>query len=87
MRRILTVLFSAILYGTDERTEVEQFGEDKLSLFQDTIGVAQIGLLSHDTFGRLRALLNREPFRECFWAWIKLMIAISGDGKTIRGEL
>lgn len=90
LRTILTISFIATLCGADEWTEVEQFGKDKIRLFQDTFGVAQNGIPSHDTFGRFYALLKPAPFRECFMAWVKSMVKIVGqisiDGKTMRGS-
>ena len=63
LRTILTIAFVATICGADEWTEIEQFGKDKLRLFQDTFGVAQRGVPSHDTFGRFFAILQPEAFQ------------------------
>ena len=90
LRTILTIAFVATICGADEWTEIEEFGKDKLRLFQDTFGVAQRGVPSHDTFGRFFAILEPKAFQECFLAWIKSMTDIAGqiavDGKTMRGS-
>lgn len=90
LRTILTIAFVATICGADEWTEIEQFGKDKLSLFQNTFGVAQRGVPSHDTFGRFFAILQPSAFQACFLSWIKSITAIVGqiaiDGKTMRGS-
>jgi predicted transposase YbfD/YdcC len=90
LRTILTISFVATICGADEWTEIEQFGKEKLRLFQDTFGVAQRGVPSHDTFGRLFAILEPKAFQECFLAWVKSITDIGGqisiDGKTMRGS-
>lgn len=90
LRTILTIAFVATICGADEWTEIEQFGKDKLSLFQNTFGVAHRGIPSHDTFGRFFAILQPSAFQECFLSWIKSITAIVGqiaiDGKTMRGS-
>ncbi len=90
LRTILTISFVATICGADEWTEMEQFGKEKLRLFQDTFGVAKRGVPSHDTFGRFFAILEPKAFQECFLAWIKSITDIGGqisiDGKTMRGS-
>lgn len=90
LRTILTISFVATICGADEWTEIEQFGKEKLRLFQETFNVAQRGVPSHDTFGRLFSIIEPKAFQECFLAWMKSITEIGGqisiDGKTMRSS-
>jgi predicted transposase YbfD/YdcC len=87
---ILTIALVATICGCDEWTEIEAFGKAKERLFTQTFGVAHQGIPSHDTFGRVFALIKPQAFRECFAAWMKTLAKVSGqiaiDGKAMRGS-
>ena len=90
LKTVLTVALIAMICGSDEWTEIEEFGKAKEKLFRDTFGVAQRGIPSHDTFGRVFGMLCPTAFQECFVNWAKTLTRIAGhiaiDGKTLCGS-
>src|SRR5712691_5988076 len=91
---IITIAICAVICGADDWVEIEQFGNDKRAFF-DKFLVLPNGIPSHDTFGRVFALLNPEQFQECFLAWVQELVCASGnqlkgvvaiDGKTLCGS-
>jgi predicted transposase YbfD/YdcC len=86
---LIVIAICASITGAEGWVEVETFArtqQDWLSRFVDL----RAGIPSHDTFGRVFALLDATQFHQCFTAWIQAvfvktdgeMIAI--DGKTSR---
>jgi predicted transposase YbfD/YdcC len=88
---IIVIAVSAILAGADSWVDVERFGLAKLDWFKKFLKLPN-GIPSHDTFGRVFALLNPEEFGACFTAWMAAACATLGlkhvaiDGKTMRGS-
>jgi predicted transposase YbfD/YdcC len=89
---ILTLALCAIICGADGWVQVEKFGNCKKEWFQAFLDLPH-GIPSHDTFGRVFAMLDPDVFERCFLNWIKqLAQATQGrlvalDGKTMRGSL
>jgi predicted transposase YbfD/YdcC len=88
---ILIIAILATICGADGWAEIERFGLAK----QDWLGTfleLPHGIPSHDTFGRVFALLNPSVFETCFSAWLKSLTInlkkeiIALDGKTVRGS-
>ena len=88
---ILVITILGAICGADNWVEICEFGrakEDWLSTFLELPN----GIPSHDTFGRVFALLDSEQLDCCFMSWIRsLSIDIKGeviaiDGKTLRGS-
>jgi predicted transposase YbfD/YdcC len=68
--------------------EIEEFGNAKKAFFTDLLDLPN-GIPSHETFGRVFALIDPKPFEASFIRWVqgisqtvKGVIAI--DGKTLR---
>ena len=85
---ILTIAFCAVVCGADSWVDVEMFGNSKLPWLRSFLELPG-GIPSHDTFGRVFAMLSPEAFEESFQKWMswarasgKGLIAI--DGKSIR---
>ncbi len=85
----LMIAVCAVRCGAETFVDFERFGKDKrewLSTFLSFRG----GIPSHDTFGRVFALLDPRPFSESFSRWTHGLrkqfdaeiVAI--DGKTLR---
>jgi len=79
----------AVICGANGWSEVALFGRCKqkwLTTFLELSG----GIPSHDTFGRVFALLDPDAFERCFLAWMSALVELSGgrllaiDGKSIR---
>jgi predicted transposase YbfD/YdcC len=88
---IITIAVCAIICGAQGWTEIEMFGNRKyawLKTFLDLPG----GIPSHDTFGRVFALLDPREFQDCFVEWVRMVNEITSgqvvsiDGKQLRGS-
>ena len=86
---LVVIAVMAVICGADGWVQVALFGRSKrkwLATFLDLPG----GIPSHDTFGRVFALLNPDAFERCFLSWMSSLVELSGgrlvsiDGKSIR---
>lgn len=88
---IIVIAACGILAGADSWADVERFGRAKLDWFRTFLKLPN-GIPSHDTFGRVFALLNPEAFAACFSTWMATVCATLGlehvaiDGKAMRGS-
>lgn len=86
---IFVIAICAIISGANGWTEVELFAKAKESWFRKFLKLAS-GIPSHDTFGRVFALINPKEFEKSFLEWIQAVrITTKGeiiaiDGKTVR---
>jgi len=86
---ILMITLCAVICGADSWAEVELFGQSKLDWLKTFLELPN-GIPSHDTFGRVFALLEPEPLERCFQKWMQALARASGgqlialDGKTLR---
>ena len=85
---IIALAVCASVCGADSWTGIECFGKAKEPWLRTFLGLEN-GIPSHDTIGRVFALLEPGVFQACFQQWvsalqhnIKGVVAI--DGKTIR---
>ncbi len=86
---IITIAVCAAICGANNWVEVELFGQAKhdwLSTFLELPG----GIPSHDTFGRVFALIDAEQFQSCFLKWVQTANDLTEgqvvpiDGKKLR---
>jgi predicted transposase YbfD/YdcC len=86
---ILVIAICAAICGADSWTEVELFGEAKYQWLKGFLKLPH-GIPSHDTFGRVFALLDPEQFQRCFREWIAAVEektegeVVALDGKQLR---
>jgi predicted transposase YbfD/YdcC len=79
----------AILCGAESFVDFERFGKAKLEWFSTFLKLPN-GIPSHDTFGRIFAMIDPRQFSECFTRWtlgVRQQIdaeIVAIDGKTLR---
>lgn len=86
---ILLIAVCAILCGADSFADFERFGKAKQDWLESFLDLPN-GIPSHDTFGRVFALMDPRQFSDCFTRWTQGLrkslpaeiVAI--DGKTLR---
>jgi hypothetical protein len=88
LRDIILLAICGVLCGAEGWVEIEEFGNAKKTFFTDLLDLPN-GIPSHDTFGRVFALIDPKQFEASFIQWVqgisqtvKGVIAI--DGKTLR---
>jgi predicted transposase YbfD/YdcC len=86
---MIVLAVAAVLAGADGWQDVERFGRAKEAWFRQFLALPH-GIPSHDTFGRVFALLDPQAFERCFRNWVAAICAllpgeiIAVDGKTLR---
>jgi predicted transposase YbfD/YdcC len=88
---VLIIAVLATICGADGWAEIERFGYAKEEWLRTFLELPN-GIPSHDTFGRIFAILNPKVFETCFLNWINSLTIdiqreiIALDGKTVRGS-
>ncbi len=86
---IIVIAICAVICGADNWVEVEEFGQAKRDWLEALLGIPN-GIPSHDTFGRVFAMLDAEKFEACFVKWVQHLHELTQgqllaiDGKTAR---
>lgn len=86
---MIVIAICAVICGADGWSDIELFGNSKYEWFKQFLRLPH-GIPSHDTFGRVFALLDGEQFQRCFISWIQAVYEITEgqivplDGKTLR---
>lgn len=90
LRDIIILAICGVLCGAEGWVEIEEFGNAKKAFFTELLDLPN-GIPSHDTFGRVFALIDPKQFEASFIQWVqgisqtvKGVIAI--DGKTLRSS-
>ncbi len=88
LQELLLIAVCAILSGADDWVDVADWGRAKLGWLRRFLPFEN-GVASHDTFGRVFALLDATAFEACFIAWMAALCpalreAVAIDGKTVR---
>ena len=88
---IMIMATLAVICGADSWVDVEMFGNSKKEWLKTFLELEN-GIPSHDTFGRVFALINPQEFENGFKEWVKLIQEVTQgqviaiDGKQIRGS-
>jgi predicted transposase YbfD/YdcC len=86
---ILVIALLGVLCGADSFTTIEAFGRSKKE-FLATLLDLESGIPSHDTFGRVFAMLDASALQEAFRLWVATLVEVTKgevvaiDGKTLR---
>jgi len=87
---IITIAICAVICGADNWVDVAAYGQTHETWLRNFLELPH-GIPSHDTFGRVFALLDGEKFQDCFQEWVTGVFGghergeiIPIDGKTVR---
>ncbi|BCX80698.1 transposase [Methylomarinovum caldicuralii] len=86
---VLVVVVCAVICGADTLVEIELWGKEKLDWLRRYVPLPH-GIPSHDTLGRILAMIDPEAFGSAFQRWaVSVVPALEGqviaiDGKTSR---
>lgn len=86
---IIMVAICGVIAGCDSWVEIEDFGRDREPWLKRFLELPN-GIPSHDTFGRVFALIKPREFQTAFAGWMRSVVAVSDgdiialDGKTNR---
>jgi predicted transposase YbfD/YdcC len=88
---ILTIVLLAVICGADDWVAVHDFGVAREEWLKTFLSLPH-GIPSHDTFGRVFALLRPEELQRRYLAWIQHVAKLAAgehvalDGKALRGS-
>ena len=86
---ILVITVCAVICGADNWVEVEGFGRAREEWLVQLLGLSN-GIPSHDTFGRVYAMLDAGQVEACFLSWVQELHQLTKgqllaiDGKMVR---
>ena len=88
LRDSIILAICGVLCGAEGWVEIEEFGNGKKAFFTNWLDLPN-GIPSHDTFGRVFALIDPKQFEVSFLQWVQgisqtIQGVIAIDGKTLR---
>jgi predicted transposase YbfD/YdcC len=91
LEAILTITILATICGAHNWVEIAQWGHAHHPWLAEFLDLTY-GIPSHDTFGRVFALLDPTALQQAFMTWMSALAQVAGevialDGKTIRRSL
>jgi DDE_Tnp_1-associated len=91
LEAILIITILGTICGAQNWVEIEQWGEARKAWLSEFLELPS-GIPSHDTFGRVFALLDSAGLHQAFLSWMSALATlcedvIALDGKTMRRSL
>jgi predicted transposase YbfD/YdcC len=88
LRDIIILAICGVLCGAEGWVEIEECAKAKEAFFTELLDLPN-GIPSHDTFGRVFALIDPKQFEASFVQWVegisqKVKGVVAIDGKTLR---
>jgi len=86
---IIMIAICAVICGAETWVDIQAYGEAKCEWLGRFLDLTN-GIPSHDTFGRVFALLDAKQFEACFLSWIRDVFPVTSrqvvavDGKQLR---
>jgi len=86
---VITIALCAVICGANNWVEVEEYGQAKQTWLAKFLTLPS-GIPSHDTFGRIFAMLDATQFQAAFLSWMQAIHQLTAgqivpiDGKTVR---
>jgi predicted transposase YbfD/YdcC len=86
---IMMIAICAVICGADGWADIEQFGNETYEWFETFLELPN-GIPSHDTFGRVFAMIDAAEFEQAFVSWVRTIAQLTTgdivaiDGKTNR---
>jgi len=86
---IIVIAICGVICGADDWVMVEYFGNAKREWFETFLELSH-GIPSHDTFGKVFALIDPKEFQASFLNWMHEIAKVTSgqliaiDGKTVR---
>lgn len=86
---IIVIAICGVICGADDWVMIEYFGNAKREWFEKFLELSH-GIPSHDTFGKVFALIDPKEFQTSFLDWVQEIAEITRgqliaiDGKTVR---
>lgn len=86
---IITITICGVICGADSWVDIELFGNSKQDWLSKFLELPH-GIPSHDTFGKVFAIVDAEKFQGCFMDWVRAVSEITKgqliaiDGKSLR---
>lgn len=88
---MLAIAILAVISGAQGPTHMADFARQKIDWLKTFLHLPN-GAPSHDTFGRVLAMLDPDAFEQCLLTWINALVDSTGqqalhiDGKTLRNS-
>ena len=83
---IIIIAICGLICGADSWVEIEEYGKAKRWWFSRFLELPK-GIPSHDTFGRVFALIDPQQFRESFLSCVKAIAELIEDHIAIDGKM
>ena len=89
LQDILVIAICAVICGAEGPTAIEEYARDKQDWLKTFLTLPN-DIPSHDTIGRVIALIDPRQFQSCFLRWVQKVCqllpgeVVAIDGKTLR---